>query len=282
MDVAFDSRLRPDGKTARDAFARLPTHTMEAHRVRVERRPSLTDLQAIHQKRMVCFEGHHIVDAAVIEAQDQRIEAVWRALPEPGHMIDVAAVQLGASDRSFSPYTQVEEHHPPLDPVNLVFWGDAPVERVAATFRSLKPAWIDSDLVRGTDMRCALGAMPQAVWVRPHGPGGQPRFDWCTHSLSPQGFELERIHVRLFEGGFDPTPAGWGRWSLGSVHLEEVEPGEFDHTVRNWDAAQVEAGRCFKEALGGGCATAPIRLQRDGEELRGVAHDGLATAIWLG
>ncbi|HEX9709797.1 MAG TPA: hypothetical protein VGB42_07540 [Candidatus Thermoplasmatota archaeon] len=259
----------------------LPHYGLGTARVTVERRPSLEALLSAHQERMVCFEGQYITDAAVVEAQRLRMESVWRALPEPGRVLEFPEVRLGASDRAFSPYTQVEEHHPPLDPVNLVFWGNASVDRVASAFRSFTPGWIDSDLVKGTTMRCALGAMPQTVWFRPHGNGARPRFVWCSHSLSPQGFELERIHVRLFDGGFDPSPGGWGRWSLGSVHLEEVELGEIDHTVREWDAAQDEARRCFAEALGERCDVAPLRLQPEAEELRGVRHDGVASAIRL-
>lgn len=246
----------------------------------IARRPAFNDLMAAHQARLVCFEGQVITDAAVLEEQERRVRAVWGALPEAGAVLPVPEVRLGASDRSFSPYTHVEEHHPPLDPVNLVFWGDAPIDRVAETFRRLDPPWIDSDLVKGTDMRCPLGAMPQAMWVRP-ADGSPPRFDWCTHSLSPQGFELERIHVRLFAGGLDPTPGGWGRWSLGSVHREDVEPGELDHTVRHWDLAQEEAVRHLLRGPATISQVQDLRLQPAREVLRGVEHDGVATAIRL-
>lgn len=264
----------------RMAAGALPPCVRSVRRVTVGRRPPFEELMAAHEDRLVCFEGQVITDPAVLDAQRERIQEVWRLLPGAGAVLDIPEVRLGSSDRSFSPYTQIEEHHPPLDPVNLVFWGDAPVERVASLFRSLDPPWIDSDLVKGTTQRCPLGAMPQAMWVRPAGRGSAPRFEWCTHSLSPQGFELERIHVRLFAGGVDASPGGWGRWSLGSVHLEEVEPGELDHTVRQWDAAQQEASAALAAALG--VPADPFRLQPDGEVLRGVAHDGVASALRLG
>jgi hypothetical protein len=262
-----------------DTARALPPSLRTVERVRIERLPSLESLIATHQKRLVCFGGEVITDRAVLEAQRERMEAVWNALPAEGSVLDIPEVRLGRSDRSFSPYTQIEEHHPPLDPINLVFWGDAPVDRVAGVLCGLPEPWIDSALVKGTTMRCPLGAMPQAMWVRPQSAGAEPRFVWCAYSLSPQGFELERIHVRLFEGGTDPAPGGWGRWSVGAVHREVVEPGELDHTVRHWDAAQDEAVAALSASLGRRAEVSMLRLQEDGEVLRGVSHDGVAAAI---
>jgi hypothetical protein len=248
----------------------------------VDRRIRLQDLVERFRPSLVGLEERDIFEPAFVELLRSKVEAFWRNLPEVGAVVEMPVVRLGQGATAFHPYTQGEPHHSARDPVNVVFYGNADVDRVASLFRALEPGWIDSDIVKGTAYRIPLAAVQQVSWMDRSPWGEGPGFVESAYSLSPEGCDLQRIHVRLFEGATDGSNEdGWGSWCIGSVHEEDVLNGEFEHTVTDWDGAQKKVERAFQGALGPRCHVAEMRLQEPGEVLRGVAHDGVASAIRL-
>jgi hypothetical protein len=260
---------------------RTPAYRLAPRRLVVEPKVDLADLMGRYEPFLAGIDEDETPDPALVEHLRAKLEAYWRTLPDPGTVIEIPVVPMGHEACSFHPYTGSEPHHATMDPVNLVFFGNAGADRVARLLQSLDPPWIDSSIVKGTSLRAPLCALRHVVWMERAPTGPEGGFVRSQYSLSPQGCDLKRIHLRLFEGTADPGDKGWGRWCLGSVHEEDVLPGRLEHTVTDWDGAQRKVARALLDALGDRCHAVAMRLQPPGEVLRGVPHDGLASAIRL-
>jgi len=257
----------------------LPPWRVDRRPVPLRAPPELAELAALHRHHLRWLRRkappllQQRLDMLAAAAEEAR---GWVAPPERPF------VTLGRSPGAFVPYTAVIPYGPLSDPINLVFHGDAPARRVAGLLRGADPRWQPATRVPWLPWLFPPCSSPQ--WVTFGAPRAADPVERraAGHSLSPEGCALDRTHVRLWDGGEDPEEGGWGRWSLGSAHIEVARLEAGGHMVVDWEGAE----RSVVEALGrAGRApvqVAPLRLQPDGELCRGVAHDGVAAAVRLG
>ena len=151
--------------------------------------------------------------------------AAWppNACPAPGPTV---TVEFGADALTSWPYTGHDFSGDPVDPVNLIFFGEADPRDIRAALMSLDgdrsafgfPAaapfnstW--SDAIGDVQNSYASGAgwLPGAI------------------QLACGDYEPARFHLRLFKAG---------RWTLGGVHFEVLIPGTTDHQVLSWELAE--------------------------------------------
>jgi len=150
--------------------------------------------------------------------------------PPPG-LVDI---QFGGESLACWPYTGVSYDGEPMDPINLVFVGEADPVQIRAALLSL-----DGD-------RTAFGFPPvapfDAVWS--DAVGGTVQTSWAGDEgwlgsvvqLQLGDYEPLRAHLRLFHTG-EPFGDG-GTWTLGGAHFEVMIPGTADHQVLSWEIAQ--------------------------------------------
>jgi hypothetical protein len=187
-----------------------------------------------------------------------------RAISYPTLLVEVGGISL-------SPYThRLKSAGSAADPLNLIFTGEAQVDRVAEIFmRELFPP----ELWRNT--KIPLYDCADVQWVHVDD-GLHPRWQRMRYSLAVGGCALNRCHIRLFDGGYDKQ---LGDFTLANVHYERSYANRI-HVIEDWDKSQDFACRLF-ESKPFCKKIREIRLQAQGEELQRVAHDGLASIIEL-
>ncbi len=170
-----------------------------------------------------------------------------------------------------SPYTHRSTNLTAVaDPLNLVFTGRANVERVASIFvNELFPPWLDTVTLPNLH-RCA-----NTQWVYVDD-GVEPKWQEMNYTLAIGGCTLNRVHIRLFDGGHNEQ---LGEFTLANVHYEHWDWLK-DHVVEDWDKSesfvrQLFEGKPFYKQI------EEAQLQVEGEELQNVYHDGQASIIEL-
>lgn len=136
---------------------------------------------------------------------------------------------------TFWPYTGSSFAGEPIDPINLVFRGQADPLRIRAallaldgdrTAFGLPDAWPFN--ARWED---CIGGNVQTAYAQ--GPLG-----WVGSvvQLSLGAYDPLRFHLRLFRTGV--SDGAGGQWTLGGAHFEVRIPGTADHQVLSWEAAE--------------------------------------------
>jgi hypothetical protein len=186
----------------------------------------------------------------------------------PAFLCQTRLVQIGGV--SLSPYTHRTMNFLSLaDPLNLIFVGNAGVDRVAEIFIDmLFPPWLDT--VIPNVYNCA-----DIQWVYLRN-AVRPRWQQMNYTLALGGCALNRCHVRLFDGGHDEQ---LGDFTLAGVHYEESHLRKI-HVIQDWDKSQDFVRRLF-ESKPFCKGIREERLQDQGEERENVAHDGIASVIEL-
>jgi hypothetical protein len=159
---------------------------------------------------------------------------------EDGTEVPVGVVQVntGGSSLSLWPYTGITLNGQPtapdtLDPVNLLFVGDADPARIRAALLSL-----DGD-------RTAFGFPPvypfNALWSDAIGDvqatyAGESGWTGSIIQLQLGVYDPVRVHLRLFRTSSRFGDSG--TWTVGAAHFELRIPGTADHQVLSWELAE--------------------------------------------
>ncbi len=148
---------------------------------------------------------------------------------------EIAEVMVGDAGVAFWPYTGTSLVESPVDPINVVFKGQAdPVQirealmsldgdRTALGFPDLPPfnlPWTD-----------AVGGDVQTTYLTDGG------WEGCVIQLTLGEYTDLRVHLRLFATGLDD--AAGGTWTLGGAHFEIMIPGTSEHQVLSWELAEM-------------------------------------------
>ena len=146
---------------------------------------------------------------------------------------EIATVSLGEASLRLWPYTGNSFAGTPVDPVNVIFAGQADPLKIRAALLAL-----DGD-------RTAFGlpnAYPfNATWSDATGDVQTNYADgegWTGSVVQLQlgNYDPIRAHLRLFRTGH-PFGAG-GEWTVGGAHFEVLIPGTADHQVLSWELAE--------------------------------------------
>lgn len=151
--------------------------------------------------------------------------------PPPG----LATVSLGEESVTFWPYTGSSFDGTPVDPVNLIFAGQA------------EPVQIRSALLALDGDRSAYGFPPgffpfDQRWTDAVGGDVQTNYeenagwDGSVIQMTLGVYGPLRVHLRLFRTA-DPFGTG-GIWTIGAAHFELQIPGTTEHQVLSWEWAQ--------------------------------------------
>lgn len=145
-----------------------------------------------------------------------------------------AAVSIAAGSLTFWPYTGRSFDGEPVDPINLVFAGQASPLQIRAALMAL-----DGD-------RTAFGLPPvppfNQTWQ--DAIGGDVQTTWAADGEGWVGSIIQltlgdygplRVHLRLFQTG---AACGDGGWTLGGAHFEMQIPGVAEHQVLSWELAE--------------------------------------------
>jgi hypothetical protein len=152
-----------------------------------------------------------------------------------GHTAPAGLTQIEVNGETLTlwPYTGRDFSGTPVDPVNLVFVGEA------------DPAEIRNALLQLDGDRTALGYPPafpfNATWteaigdVQTNHAGNE---GWLGNVIQLQlgSYESVRFHLRLFRTG-EAFGRG-GEWTVGAAHFEVLIPGTADHQVLSWEHAE--------------------------------------------
>ncbi len=148
---------------------------------------------------------------------------------------NLVTVALGQESVTFWPYTGSSFDGTPVDPVNLIFAGEA------------DPVQIRSALLALDGDRSAYGFPPgffpfDQRWTDAIGGNVQTNYevnagwDGSVVQLTLGVYGPLRVHLRLFRTA-DPFAAG-GIWTVGAAHFELQIPGTTEHQVLSWEWAQ--------------------------------------------
>lgn len=150
----------------------------------------------------------------------------------PTPPMGVVSIGFLGEELSCWPYTGAVFAEAPVDPINLVFTGQADPLQIRAALMAL-----DGD-------RTAYGlpdAYPfNATWTDAIGDVQTDWSDgegWVANYVQLQlgGYEPVRVHLRLFQTG---APFGDGVWTLGGAHFDLLIPGTADHQVLSWEIGE--------------------------------------------
>jgi len=181
---------------------------------------------------------------------DPELDPEWDLdLPEPApekaltviHQVgtdpptELVTVDFGGENLTFWPYTGNAFDGASIDPINLIFTGEADPVQIRDALLSL-----DGD-------RSAYGFPPvppfAGSWEDCVGGTVQTTYvdsdeGWLGSvvQLSLGQYDQIRFHLRLFRTGqrFGQN----GEWTLGGAHFEVMIPGTADHQVLSWELAQ--------------------------------------------
>jgi hypothetical protein len=176
-------------------------------------------------------------------------------------------VQVGGVN--FSPYTHRSTNLMSFaDPLNLLFTGNAKVDRVAdLLMKGVFPPWLSTQLPL---YNCAE---THYVYVDN---GIEPKWQPMNYTLAIGGCALHRCHIRLFDGGLGEQ---LGEFTLASVHYEESHPSKI-HAIQDWDRSQGFVRQTFESS--GFCKQIrDEQFQSKYEVVQNVPHDGVATVLEL-
>jgi len=150
----------------------------------------------------------------------------------PGEIVEV---EVGDDVLSFWPYTGTSLTDTPMDPINLVFKGQASPVQIRQALMSL-----DGD-------RTAFGFPDMAPFNQPwiDAVGGDvqttyyPKGGWegSVIQLTLGHYSGLRVHLRLF--GSEASDGSGGTWTLGGAHFEMMIPGTSEHQVLSWELAEM-------------------------------------------
>lgn len=177
-------------------------------------------------------------------AEDKGIEIVVQdgSTPPAG----LVPVPVGDSDLVCWPFTGSSFDGVGVDPINLVFTGQADPRQIREALLSL-----DGD-------RSLLGLPPvypfDQLWHDAVGGGVQASYDdqggWLGSviQLTLGNYEPVRFHLRLFRTG--AVTAAGEPVTLGAAHFEVLIPGTSEHQVLSWEVAeQIVAGDLMRSGL---------------------------------
>jgi len=233
------------------------------------------------------------------DAQQTYIRYVnqWVAqVPSSGTQALVDLVSLGQSE--FWPYTTKSPlwTTPPspvtnpnlkwlqslvdVDPVNLIFWGNASSGVVeSCLMNNVFPKWFKTRYFwQGNPLNCADS---HCLYINNTSFGGRQGWIWMDSSLSNCvcAGQAKRCHIRLFDGR-DGEPT-YGNFTIAAVHYEEVfwlpSFPPLRHTILDWDLSQKFIETLFR-GLHNVVSVTRTRLQQQ-EMLQNVVNDGEATFI---
>jgi hypothetical protein len=163
------------------------------------------------------------------QAEQGEIVAEQRNPIPPGGLVTVS---FGSRSLEFWPYTGSSFDGTPVDPVNVIFLGQADPLQIRAALLAL-----DGD-------RTAYGfpnVFPfNARWSDAIGDVQTTYADgdgWVGSVVQLQigDYEPIRWHLRVFRTG---SGLDGNVWTLGAAHFEMMIPGTADHQVLGWDRAQ--------------------------------------------
>jgi len=153
---------------------------------------------------------------------------------DPAPPAEQATIDIAGTPVVFWPYTGTSFNGTPVDPINVVFAGEADPLQIRAALMAL-----DGD-------RSAFGIPPippfNATWEDAVGGDVQTTCavggdGWVGSvvQLTLGEYGPLRFHLRLFRTG---QQAGGGAVTLGGAHFELNIPGTADHAVLSWELAE--------------------------------------------
>lgn len=160
-----------------------------------------------------------------------------------------------------------------VDPLNLVFWGDADRNTIQDVVTKLP--WgetiLSSNQWAVSEVSGAQQALPTIYSIQP-GHAASLRRPWAVLTLIVGA--LARHHARIFDS-FQPTKE-WGHITMVGAHTERIkmrsEPPFFWHTIQDWHEARNKLAGDLERIVGRG-AFSPIQLRTDGV-IQGRDFDG--------
>lgn len=186
----------------------------------------------------------------------------------PGPLVTV-------SDVSFSPYTHKSKNAGSAeDPLNLMFTGNGDPNRIAEILiHEFFPPWLSTEIPEAPSWPPVIRncCSTQYVYV-----DTKPDWQPMNHTLAIGGCALHRCHIRLFDGGYSKQLS---HFTLAGVHYEQSSLSRL-HAIQDWDRSQAFIRGLFESKSFCG-KVREVRFQPDGEQLQGIAHDGLASVIEL-
>lgn len=208
-----------------------------------------------------------------VELYYSHLKEILSKGPEDGTIVTMRLVQLGKASIFFYPWTAEYPSGPRSDPINVIFANQGSARNVANKFGiDFVPPWRDTVTWRIPCARAHFALLDNTphsgtlTWVR------------MSNSLTNCGC-FRRCHIRIFDGGTDFSPNGFGEYSIGSVHYE-VWKKPVSHIVRSWDGAQQFVDSIFSSVFPFVRSKTTVQIQAQ-EVLKGIAHDGIATIIEL-
>lgn len=144
---------------------------------------------------------------------------------------DLVTVDFGGESLTLWPYTGASFDGSPVDPVNVIFVGQADPLQLRAALLSLdgdRTPYFPDAYPFNALWSDAVGDV-QTTWAGEEG--------WSANYVQLQlgTYEPVRAHLRLFETA---SPFGDGVWTVGAAHFEVLIPGTADHQVLQWELAE--------------------------------------------
>ena len=222
-------------------------------------------------------------DSSLMQADTESSEAQGTPLiRQSGSEVPGGLVEISFSENELTlwPYTGNDFSGEGIDPINLVFVGEASPAQIRAALMSL-----DGD-------RTAFGLPPvppfNSTWSDGNG-GVQTAYTDSDEGWVGSVVQLQlgsygplRFHLRLFRTGeaFDPN----GVWTLGGAHFEVLIPETADHQVLSWERAEeivmvdlIRSG--LLDATLPHSSTGPINQAPSFREIPVPIYNGLPEAI---
>ncbi len=173
---------------------------------------------------------HLTIDQEFEEAADKGMNIIW----QDGNLVpsEIVNMTAGGSDIGFWPYTGTSLIDSPMDPINLVFKGEADPMQIREALMSLdgnRPLFPDMPPFNlpWTD---ALGGDVQTTYLQDDG------WEGCVIQMTLGEYAGLRVHLRLFATDLDDGEGG--TYCLGGAHFEMMIPGTSQHQVLSWEWAE--------------------------------------------
>lgn len=142
------------------------------------------------------------------------LAAAWHQPAPPPGVVSVA--EAG----TFWPYTGGDYSGTPIDPINLIFLGDADPRLIRQTLLGL-----DGDRTSHPDLAGFDCTWKDAIGRPQTGYSGDEGWQGNAIQLECGEYSTLRAHIRLFRQG---------NYTLGGAHLEVQIPGTSEHEVLSW------------------------------------------------
>jgi hypothetical protein len=157
-----------------------------------------------------------------------------QVIKENGSIVPAEIAEITSGDLSiaFWPYTGTALHDSPMDPINVVFKGQASPLQIRQALLSLdgnRPEFpaMPPFTLPWTD---AIGGDVQTTYLSEGG------WEGCVIQLTLGEYAGLRVHLRLF--GTSLSDGEGGTWTLGGAHFEMMIPGTSEHQVMSWELAE--------------------------------------------